>query len=437
MTQQKPAFPASSAVIVKINDIEIPTTQVKKFEWSSKVNSGYAIVAEIIDPNFALFDSISKSNSLNYLEEGRQKPTKIEWQFFHISNPSLKTEKRIAYLVSLELKGTGQSAAFSFYGQDPPTFLLSAGVADGRVYRGKIGGKNGVISKCIKEFTKLKDKEESEIKVDVTETNDSENGIWPMFRMDPKTYIRSLLEWSSPLTKNKESRWIISCNDDKINIKKASDLKGKDLGVYTLTSTNLLSNDIIKWNINMYNFMTQYQARLVSCGISSTTGNLIEAVVDDKNTKNKVTSLKKGEGKDRAFTKPKSGKDWPVDLPATFIRSIPEHSGGEVYKKYADYIDGRARQIFDDMLSNITRMTICVAGMEKVDTSDLLGVSTCTLNWPKASNEPWFVHGKWIVDGFVHKYSRTDQGGLWQTFLSLYRIDWDAEAIELSPPPVS
>lgn len=85
-------------------------------------------------------------------------------------------------------------------------------------------------------------------------------------------------------------------------------------------------------------------------------------------------------------------------------------------------------------------MTICVSGMTKLDSSDLLGVSTCTLNWPAGDgSNPWFVHGKWIVDGFCHKYydSNANMGGLWHTYLDLYRIDWNAEAVELKPPPAS
>jgi hypothetical protein len=438
----EPKYGLFGSVEISINGVDIPYIAVESFEWASSINAGYMVQATISDPNHVLFELIVRGAAegavVDYLKHGRQKPVKIEWRLLQAGTDK-KTEKRLGYLLNLNARGAGLRAAFSFVGQDPPTFLLNAGVADGRVYRGKIGGKQGVISKCVKDFTKAKGETTSVISVDVTETSDNEHGVWPMFRMDPKSYIRSLLDWSSALTKDKESRWIISCKDTKINIKKAADLTGRDLGVFDISAPGY--DDVLEWRCAMNNFMTLYQGRLVTSAISATTGAEVDKVVRDENTDKKVNVFRGGEGSDRAFTKPKGDVDWPVDLPATFVRSVPEHSGGEVYRKYADYMDGRARQIFDDMLTQVMRMRILVPGEPTMDDSDLLGVSTCTLNWPRSSvaDDPYFAHGRWIVDGFHHVLKRG--GGksrnMWQTYLHMYRLDWDAEAqmVRTTPPP--
>lgn len=434
----------TTKVELKINNFIIPSPMIEKFEWRAKINSGYVAYVEVNDPHFKFFDIIFNNETFKYLENARQRPVKVNWtlEFFSQSTKGKnKTSERLGYLTNLKIYGNNTTAKFSFFAQDPPTFLLSAGIGDGRVYKGKIGGKDGVIARCIKDFGTISeiDREgsvqsliQTSLASDISETNDSKNGIWPMFRLDPMNYIISLLEWSSPLTKS-DSRWIISCSDEKINIKKAKDLRGKNLGVFNISSQKTNSNDIFNWDIDLNNFLTQYQARLVTAGMSSTTGEIINQFVDDEATKNKVTPLQPN-SKDRAPTKPKNGDDWPEGLPATFIRSIPEHSGGEVIKNYKDYIDGRARQTFDDMLSSLMRMTICVPGVPELDDSELLGVSTCTINWARQGSDPWFAHGPWIIDGFSHSY-RMKPNDHWLTYIDLYRIDWDSKAVTIDPPP--
>jgi hypothetical protein len=420
------------SVELRINGVQIPDLLIEIFEWASVLNGGYLVQGTVTDVNYVLLERIAsgdgKGQLLNYLREARQKPVEVEWKIAQIGT-SEKTELRRGYLLNLHAQGAGPMGSFSFVAQDPPTFFLNAGVAAGKVYRGKIGGKKGVIAQCVEDYTKVGGKQT--ISVDVTDTNDAEHGIWPMFRMDPKTYIMSLLDWSSNLTKDKESRWIVASKDTKINIKKASDFQGIDLGIFNITTPGY--DDIIQWTADLNNYMTLYQGKLVTCGISATTGADVIRSVGDEETSKKVNVFKSGEGQDRAFTKPK-GDGWPVDLPATFIRAVPEHSGGEVARKYADYMDGRARQIFDDMLTNVMRMRIMVPGSGKMDNSELLGVSTCTINWPRpdVADHPYFAHGKWIVDGFHHILKRSGgQSGLWRTYLDLYRIDWDAKAVEL------
>lgn len=436
----------STVITLSINDIQIDQMLIIGFEWKAKINSGYSVYAEIVDPYFKLFDQIFKSDNFRYLEDARQRPVRIKW-ILELKSDSgsgkKKTEERLAFLTGLKISGNNNDARFYFYAQDPPSFLLSAGVGDGRVYKGKIGGKDGVISQCIKDFGTISEMTSEGLLItkvvsDVSETSDSKYGIWPMFRMDPMNYIVSLLEWSSSLTDDtKKSRWMIACNDDKINIKKAKDLIGKNFGVFSITDQTSVKNDIFNWDIDLNNFLTQYQTKLVTAGVSATTGKIIIGQIDDESTKSKVTPFtKENEGKDRAPTKPKRGDDWPEGLPATFIRAIPEHSGGEVHKSYEEYADGRARQIYEDMLSNVMRMTICVPGFAELDSSDLLGVSTCSINWPRYDgSDPWLAHGPWIIDGFHHFYRIKSND--WLTYIDLYRIDWDSKAVPLDPPPIS
>ena len=82
------------------------------------------------------------------------------------------------------------------------------------------------------------------------------------------------------------------------------------------------------------------------------------AKVDDANTASKVNVFQADslEGSDRAFSKPDK-VDW-----GTYVMPVPEFSAGDLGINYIDYIDGRARQKFMNLLGASMNLTVRVDG---------------------------------------------------------------------------
>lgn len=407
MPQKLTAFPQVEIRIAGGTDTLL---LVKYFEWASFVNCGYIIRCKLMDANYETLRKFIQgtSNTEKYLEDGRKKPIEIKFRLKW--NDELRTDERIAYLTDMHGNGGGQKSIIEFVGIDPPSFLLNAGLADGKIYKGKV---SSVIEQVVKEYA-------PGITVDVTKTNDSDENRWPMMRMDPQSFIMSLLDWSSSITPQK-SRWIVSSKDKKISIKEEADLKGEYLGEFSVADNSLISRDVARWDLEMNNFISAFQTNLTTAGISATSGKWIdqqtakkEAIVKDETTGSKVNVQPLD--KQRAFTKP-SDKKW-----ATFIQAIPENSAGDLGIEYKDYIDGTARQTFMNMLAMTMKIAVKIQGEPKLDNSEKLGTSTCTLVWYDLESKQYFLHGKWIVYGFRHIYKGDD----WSTILYLYRIDHDS-----------
>lgn len=405
---------STAGIKLKIAGLDV-STYVIKFEWSSFVNTGYMIRGEVLDPNHVTLKKIASGDdaTVKYLKEGRKKPLPITFQLAWAGGK--KTDERTAYATNLTGRGSGQNSILEFVAIDPPSFLLNAGTADGRVYEGKV---SDVIEKVVKDFTK---DSPVPLQVSVTKTDDNSKNKFYMMRMDPKTFIGTIIDWSSSVSKDK-SRWVVACKDTKINIKKESDLEGMDLGTYTVASNTTAPRDTNWWGLDMNNFVSAFQTRLITGGISAVSGRYIDSINTPETIVNdKTTSQKRNVdlGSDRSFSKPET--DW-----ATYIMSVPEHNAGDIGIEYSKYIDGRPRQKFLNMLSLVMKIKIEVSGDARVDNSELLGVSTCFLVWKDIDQEDnlYFLHGCWIVYGFHHHY--TARTGSWTTSLYLYRLDHDA-----------
>lgn len=423
MTDFRPPVGNNPIISLKIGDdsgdpenepINLVATDM---EWHSFLNGGYYVRIEVLDVGFDVLKRLTQGNGdIKYLKEGRKKPLpmrfKVAWAL-----TDLETEERTAYLTSVSGTGDGQHSRLVFEGIDPPSFLLSAGNADGRVYKGKV---SDVIKDVIDDFTGGK------IEVDITDTVDSEENIWPTYRMDPKTWIAWLLQWSTSLTKDK-GRWIVASKDEKISIKQESELRGKDFGIYDVFTNSAKPKDVLSWSLEMNSSISLSQTKLITGSVSAVSGAVSLLSVDDENTGGKINSLRPGEGEDRGFTKP-GAEGWPQGPPATFVPTLPEHSGGEVGPKYSDYADGMARQTFIDLLSSAMRIKIDILGDHRYSDSSILGPSVCTLNWVDTQGEQYFLSGKWLIYAFEHDVSTKD----WTTSVYLYRIDHDAEAKEPS-----
>lgn len=390
---------------------------VDKIRWESFVNNGYKVEVVIHDANYNVLSKITGGDSkVEYLKNARKKPVKVKFKIGWEGIEDGMTEERTAFLIGLDTKGKLNDARVRFIAIDPPSFLLNVGNADGRAYKGSV---SEVIEQVIEDFA-------GSIEANISETEDNKEGVWHMMRMDPKTFIRSLLRWSSSITRDR-TRWLVASTDNAINILQESELARKvkndkkgDLGIYTVSARSSGSNAMAK--LTMDNYISVYQTRLKTSGISSTTGEFLDeiffsdqTVVDDDNTEKKVSVETDAT---RSFTKP-DNKDW-----ATHIESLPELSGGAMGLSYDKYIDGCARQTFISMLSNTMRLRLKVHGDPQLDSSELLGVTKCCVQAQDLEGKSYFIHGNWLVYGFKHCFDED----MWYTYIYCYRLDHDAEA---------
>jgi hypothetical protein len=390
---------------------EIGTKQLVAFEWKSFINGGYTIRAKVSDPYFRILKDFSVST--NYLKQARQAPTLVEFRLGWRGNEELSmSEYRQAYISDLDQYGTHTHAQFEFVAVDPASWFLNAGVGDGKVYKGCICD---VIKEVVADYA-------PEIKVEVTETEDDKNGLWPMMRQDPKSFIQSMLDWSANLTPMK-THWITVTKDLKLYIKEQADLVGNRIhyGHFNVSKNHEKLNDIIDYSLITNNFLSVYQNSIVTQGISAVSGKFIDQITDrdkveirDENTPNKLNTRV---DPDKAFSKPNCR--W-----ATSITGIPEHNGGELGIKYEDYLGGRARNLYLNMLPMVMRLRLSLTGTPIFDDPSRLGVSTLTLNWKDQDEEDYMLSGRWIVYGFHHKVTPKN----WFTDAYIYRIDHDANA---------
>jgi hypothetical protein len=378
-----------------------------KFEWASFINGGYIIRGTISDPYFNILKDISTKR---YLKEGRLKETKVKFRIKWVNGD--KTKERIAFMTTLNASGVQETGELEFIAVDPPSFYLNAGIADGKAYKGNV---SGVITKVVNEYA-------PNIALEITETDDNKENIWWMMRQDPKTFIKSLLDWSAGVTP-KKTHWIVASVDEKLIIKEQADLQPHDFGVYHLNRNDNTGKDVLYYEMLADNFISPLQSKLITSGISAISGEYLDKITDtseqvvivkDENTSNKANvDITQSQG----FKKPE--KKW-----ATSIMAIPEHSAGDIGIKYSKYVDGRARGLFMNMLNLVMRMRLKVTGDYMFDDSSKLGVATATVSWKDIDGEPYFLSGRWLVYGFHHVVTRS----IWTTDCYLSRLDFDASS---------
>ncbi len=128
---------------------------------------------------------------------------------------------------------------------------------------------------------------------------------------------------------------------------------------------------------------------------------------------------------DQSFTKPPDGE--PQQVGWSSVSAIPEiYSAGELGLRYEEYVDGRPRGMWLNMVNNLMRMKLTVLGHG--EWSDCLGLGTDTvfIRWvtaPDDTGKLWFKTGNWLVYGFHHHLSRRR----WLTDLFIARFDHDAQ----------
>ena len=380
---------------------------IEKFEWASFVNGGYIVRGRVHDPYFNILKNLATKG---YLKEGREKETKVKFKLKWSAGD--ETQERTAFMTTLSASGKQEAGTIEFIAIDPPSYYLNEGTADGKAYKGNV---SSVIKQVVDEYA-------PNIKLEVTETDDNKENIWYMMRQDPKTFIRSMLDWSAGVTP-KKTHWVIASVDEKLVIKEEAELESKDYGVYHVNRNGTTGKDALHYEVLADNFISPLQTKLITSGISAISGEFLDKVSDsgeqkvfvkDENTQNKVNvNITPTQG----FKKP--DKKW-----ATAVMAIPEHNAGELGVQYSKYIDGRARGLFLNMLNLVMRMKLKVTGEHMFDDSSKLGVAKCTVSWKDIDEEPYFLAGKWLIYGFHHVMTVN----MWTTDIYLARLDFDASA---------
>jgi hypothetical protein len=401
----------TTQVQLDIEDMELGWAWVR-LEWKAMVNNGYVVRGRLEDPHYKIFADVME---LHYLKKARNEPIKIKFRFIWRGSEE-KTETRIAYITDLYMRGTVEDGWIEFIAVDPPTWLLSRGKAEGKHYKGSV-------SDVIKQVCQ----ENGVSDVKVSKTIDNKKGDWWMMRQDPKTFILSLLDWSCTITPN-ETKWVVNAKDEELIIKEEYDLESEDFGVIRVSTKDASAVQMEDFEVLFDNFSHVMYSEEHTAGLSAVSGYFIDTITEeekakvyDNNTGNKSnTSF----GMDRGFKKP--SKKF-----ATFTQAIPEDSAGGVGLNYKEYIDGRARREFLNMLGFVSRMRLRISGQPEFDDPLKLGVSTVTLKWvgQGPQPDPYFLSGNWMVSAFYHIIVP----GTWTTDLFINRLDYDAAAKKVGP----
>lgn len=396
-------------LLITLNGKQFANDRFLAFEWKSFMNGGYIIRGVVSDPYLNELTNLFITDG--YLKHMRKEPTpitfKIGWQL-----DGKQSDTYLAYLIDVHAVGVSDSAAMEFIAIDPPSWYLNAGKGDGRVYKGKV---SEVIKQVIGDYA-------PGVSAQVSDTNDSKDGRWAMMRMDPKTFIRSLLDWSCSMVDDKTA-WITASDSDNasstIIIKTQAQLTSQTLGLISISNDDATA--LHDFDFASDALISQYMTQMVTQGLSGVSGKYIDkttdmkdAVVTDQNTGQKLNAKTDVE---HSFTKPTG------DF-STSIIAIPELAGGEMGMKYQKYIDGRARYRYLSMLPHVMRLKVNIRGDVRFTKSTLLGVSTVNLQWAGIDLPQFFMGDNWMIYGFHHKI----RAGQWKTELYLYRFDYNADA---------
>lgn len=401
----------------------------ERFEWKSFTNGGYIIRARLIDPNWNI---IKKFATQGYLQKGRKEPTKVKYELKWIGNES--TGEHVAYMTDFDMHGVNAGGLLEFIAVDPPSYWLNAGDSSGRVYEGSV---KKVIEKVIDDYFIGPNPDGGDKKV--SDTLDFNKNKWWMMRMDPKTFIGSLLDWSASITQ-KKTNWIVSSDGSTQNgkptiwIREQADRETKNYGLYVMDVKSPSGNDAYNFQLLADNYISVFQKQLFTSGISAVSGRYLDrkmegfkekVLINDEQTPNKKNvSI----GPKQGFAKP-AGSAGAIEQPyewSSAVMAIPEFNGGDLGLTYDKYIDGRARTLFMNMLNLVMRIKLRVTGepLRDLASSHNLGVSKLKIAWIDADSQPYFIDGDWLVYGFHHVMTRNG----WDTDLYCARLDFDSEA---------
>lgn len=392
-----------------------------KFRFKAMMNGGYMIMGRLKDANFNIMRRLLIESQ--YFELARSSIFRCKFRLKWVKGNN-QTVIQTAYVISLHATGgNADSADLEFVAIDPPSWYLNTGKASGKAYRGKV---SDILAAVIAEYAPT-------ISLDISETVDSTHNTFWMMGMDPKTFISSIVDWSCSLTRNK-TQWIIAMDDTNMQIKAQDEIPSENVAFYTGANAGQSPPNIRQWEILADNALSVVNTKMLTQGISATSGQYLDKVTDiDESKVFAKDSTTTGKYKARttarkSFTKPPDAG--PPRAGWTTIPAIPEvYSAGEIGKLYSEYIDGRPRAMWLNMLNMIMRCRLRVIGHGVFYSGVGLGTNTITVQWFDADRKPFFLSGNWIVYGFDHIYQTSN----WTTDVYCARIDHDATATAVPP----
>ncbi len=396
-----------------------------RFEYSAMLNGGETSRVELEDAYLNILDSTMKS----YLQKSR-KDAPVHTVFQMGWALDQYTQKWQHTLSSLSPTGNrATDGRIEMIGVDNASFALNGGAADGSVYKGNI---EQVITKVVEKYGR-------DISVKFkTKTNDNKENQWWMHRLDPKTFIMSLLEWAGSLTQTK-TQWCVWPDYNDLIIVQQADDSSIPRATYNYRSVtdgqqDHTLSDILEWELLGDNVLQMLRFKVVTNGISAVSGAYYDRITDKSKEFSSEPSVFVGDkdqtskkfvpknGGDKAFTAP--GQKSPPDeyVGWTSIKSIPELSAGEMGLRYDKYIDGFARHFYLGLNNMLLRCRFRVTGHYIWMGSEGLGVDTISIIMKDSDSGPYWLSGNWIVYGYRHVMTRD----MWYTDLYCSKLDQDA-----------
>ena len=407
--------------------------RVTLLEMIGMVNTGYVMEVTIQDGEEEL---LTKFTERDYFNIGRKEPSYAYFRFksgpgdnWRIPEDSTKIQEAI--ITHFEFFTPPDDRTYiKIIAIDPPSYFLNMGDASGKSYQGRV---DQVITKVVKQYA-------PEIEFEMKETTDNELNRHYMMRQDAKTFMMSLLEWSTPLNQT-STNWLIQVDGKKMAISDQGSLTPKNRGYYK-RHTSEEFDMIIEARTQSNNALKLAAVKIYSAGAGSTAGDYLDRITDPDEVKtvarDSTTTEKIIPYVDEFYSFKKPPDDpssEPPKIGSTYIPPIPEYySSGDLGLDYEKYIDGRARNDYLTLLTSVIKSKIKIPGHgEFIDTFGL-GVDTIFINWRKLSSEEapdqlFWMFGHWIVYGFRQRLSY----GSWFTELYITRADEDAKAKKARP----
>ena len=403
---------------------------VKRMVMRAMANAGYVVEIEISDPEGAMMSAFIEQG---YFESVRTAPLEVTFAFLSGVNmldaPDYGTLRQRAFVTYTDYyTPTDDRINISFTAIDPVSYTLSMGDASGKCYRGRL---DEVISQVVTQYA-------PGIEFKMDRTNDSSLSRYWMLRQDPKSFITSMLEWSSPLNQTK-TNWVVQVDDYKLEINQQGSMISKKRGYYSRYA-GAFSDSIASSDVIANNALNVVATKLVSPGASAFNGDYLDRVTDqdEKYTVAKDVSTPK---KQVPEVEENHGFQKPLDDPEakyphsgmTHVIPIPEYTCHELGLDYRDYIDGRGREHYLQLLASSLKTKLVVKGHGEYINTFGLGVDTIYVDWNRSSapddpsNEYW-MQGAWIVYGFEHTF----KSATWYTTLYVYRPDQNAVGKKIS-----
>jgi len=398
----------------------------KKIEFRAMVNGGYIVRIKLFDPSFTILNTLVEEG---YFKEARIKPVPVYFQLYSESPdyPETATRLQVAILISMKANGAAADKAdLEFIAIDPPSWFLNIGDGSGKVYKGRV---DQVIKQVVSQYA-------PEISLEIGKTTDSAENKWAMMRQDPKSFIASMMDWSSSVTM-KKTQWIIMADGYNLEIKEQGAIPSTQRAYYRYLEAK--DHDSIKsWDFLSDNALSAVQTKIITQGISAVSGQYLDRITDEKEEKlfakdsrtaNKQIARTKS---DQSFTKP-TDEARPTTAGWTSVMAVPEiYSSGDIGLRYDEYIDGRPRALWLNMVNALQRVKLRVIGHGIWSDCEGLGVDTIFVKWTKAessgdSQRYWWMSGNWLVYGFEHIMDK----GSWYTDLYCARSDWNSNAVKV------